>query len=342
MSALPTQLLARTAGPYYGDLDASPGSLAAAVNMVAGPTGSELILLHADHRRLRLLVNLIAQLNGHGIDHILVVGFSATTCTVLRAGGRIGCATSTHQQAAASLVDRRFVAWLQRFHLLRRLIELNAVRRPPMNVLALDTDMAVRAHPYASLHAALAHSTIKMVTTFDYKGGNALAHKPRPCRVRPSARPHLRHSHGPWIAHFCAGFANTNIGYIYIRNATAPGALHGLFVEFERRITMALQLMAAHTQPHGFITRYLWDQNLWNKVLLSDMANHSVYLADGSDGAWTGSHRKILRARRFWREGSLPTPDVLQRTPPWGETTERYLWCVRRLCPPPSIMPPLG
>ena len=283
--------LARTAGPYYGHLDASPGALATAVDVIAGNAGTELILLHADKRRLRLLVNLIAQLNEKRIYHILVLGFSSETCDALRAGGRIGCATSSHQEAASSLVDHRFVAWLQRFHLLKRLIELNAVRSRPINVLALDTDMAVRTDPYASLHAALAHSTIKMVTTFDYKGG----------------------------------FANTNIGYIYIRNASYPGALHGLFVEFERRIDLAFGMMRKSTQGRGFITRYLWDQNLWNKVLLSDMATHAVHLPDGSDAAWMAANRKILRARRYWREGSLPTPRELQRTAPWGETTERYL-----------------
>ena len=56
------------------------------------------------------------------------------------------------------------------------------------------------------------------------------------------------------------------------------------------------------------------------------MAAHSVYLPDGSDDQWTAEHRPLLRARRYWREGSLPTPETLQRRAPWGETTERFLW----------------
>lgn len=283
--------LARTAGPIYGHLD-TPGVLESVVATITAASFNqrELILLHADKRRLRLLVNLIAQLNTWKITHILVLGFSAETCDWLRAGGRIGCVTSSHQLGPSQAVGPNFVAWLQRFHLLKRLMELNA--RQPVNVLALDTDMAVRADPYATLHASFGQYA--MVTTFDYKGG----------------------------------FANTNIGYIYIRNANATGALHGLFVEFERRISLALGMQ--HTVPslqrRSFTTRFLWDQNLWNKVLLSDMAQHAVYLPDGADSAWTASHRRVLRARRYWREGLMPTPSSLQKLPPWGETTERFLW----------------
>jgi hypothetical protein len=56
------------------------------------------------------------------------------------------------------------------------------------------------------------------------------------------------------------------------------------------------------------------------------MASHAVYLPDGSDAEWTAAHRPLLRARRYWREGALPTPPYLARLPPWGESTERILW----------------
>ena len=279
--------LARTAGPYYGSIDGA--SLQTAVNIIAGPSGSEIILLHGDKRRLRLMVNLIAQLNAWRIDHILVLGFTSETCDTLRAGKRIGCATSTYRED--SDLEHKFVAWLQRFHLIKRLIAMNTPSRP-LNVLALDTDMAVRASPYGSLHTIFKPFT--MVTTFDYKGG----------------------------------FANTNIGYIYIQNASPTGALHGLFEEFERRVDHALKLRAKLTggERARHTTKFLWDQNLWNKVLLSDMASHAVYLPDGSDLTWTSEHKKILRARRYWREESLQTPSSLSKIPPWGQTTERALW----------------
>ena len=57
----------------------------------------------------------------------------------------------------------QYVAWLQKSHLLRRLIEEERV-----NVLALDTDITVHAEPYAALRAFHAFT---LVTTFDFKGG---------------------------------------------------------------------------------------------------------------------------------------------------------------------------
>ena len=108
-----------------------------------------------------------------GIYHILVLGFNAETCRRLRFNGRIGCATSTHlehgplaEHARARHLEKKFIAWLQRFHLLKRLLEME--RSPRLSVLALDTDMAIRAHPFTSLHALL--GSYSMVTTFDFKG----------------------------------------------------------------------------------------------------------------------------------------------------------------------------
>ena len=60
-------------GLYHGDLE-GPGELERAVGLVARPADtvsrgrSELVLVHADHRRLRLLVNLVAQLGKLGED----------------------------------------------------------------------------------------------------------------------------------------------------------------------------------------------------------------------------------------------------------------------------------
>eukprot|EP00966_Prymnesium_polylepis_P106313 2462444-Prymnesium_polylepis.1 len=265
-------VLASTRGAYYGDLDES-GGLSRALSTVA--VGGELILLHANARRLRLLVNLITQFNAYGIYHIMVMGFGASTCAALRAGGRIGCVTSTYMETgplselvAARRLEHRFVAWLQRFHLFRRMIE----EAPGVNILACDTDLAVRVNPYDSLHGAF--RDFKLVTTFDFKGG----------------------------------FANTNIGFMYMRNASTGGALHGLFVEFERRVAMALPLHAQGPQRYQHTTKFLWDQNLWNKVLLSDMAGHAVFLPDGSDTAWVAANRRTrLRAKFYWHDSRAPT-----------------------------------
>ena len=63
-AALPgTQGGARTLGPYYGDLE-GPGELERAVRLVSSE--GELVLLHGNEFRLRMLVNLVAELNSHG------------------------------------------------------------------------------------------------------------------------------------------------------------------------------------------------------------------------------------------------------------------------------------
>ena len=134
--------------PIFGDLQ-SPGALRQAVQSTS--RSGELVLLHADKRRLRLLVNLVAELAAWQVHHVLVLGFSSSVCTELAASGdgSLGCAHSSYlqtgrpaQQLSQSLLTARQVAWLQRFHLLRRLVEEERV-----NVLALDTDITVHAEP---------------------------------------------------------------------------------------------------------------------------------------------------------------------------------------------------
>ena len=67
--------------------------------------------------RIRLMVNLIAQLNSLSIDSILVLGFDTATCDSLKRGGRIGCVTSnylmsgaTAQHILARKLPHRFIA----------------------------------------------------------------------------------------------------------------------------------------------------------------------------------------------------------------------------------------
>lgn len=134
---------AMTRGPYYGDLEA-PGEFRRMVRTVS--VGGEIVLLHGDFHRLRMLVNLIANLNEHGIDHILLLGFNQETCTQLARRRLIGCAHSSYlwDETAAGEAGRlarrrarwtlapKYVAWIQKFHYMRRLLEAR------LNVLALD------------------------------------------------------------------------------------------------------------------------------------------------------------------------------------------------------------
>lgn len=78
-AARPT--FARTNGPFYGDLN-QKGELERAVRLVQWR--GEIILLHGDAGRFRMLVNLVANLNDLGIFHILLLGFSNSICSVLR------------------------------------------------------------------------------------------------------------------------------------------------------------------------------------------------------------------------------------------------------------------
>ena len=121
---------ARTRGPYYGDIDA-PGEFERCVRTVSHD--GEIVVLHGDAKRLRMLVNLIANLNEVGIYHILLLGFNEETCVQLAKRGRIGCAHSSYlwdlrapgesgELAAARArwtLAPRYVAWIQKFHLMQ-------------------------------------------------------------------------------------------------------------------------------------------------------------------------------------------------------------------------------
>ena len=200
-----------TRGPYYGDLE-SPGEFDRMVRTVS--VGGEIVLLHGDFHRLRMLVNLIANLNAHSIYHILLLGFNQETCTQFGRRKRIGCAHSSYlwdveaageigelaQRRASWTLAPRYVAWIQKFHYMRRLIEAK------VNILALDSDVVATASPYPHLHGAFRR--FNLVTAFDTKGG----------------------------------FANINVGIVYTQNASVGGSVHGLFVEFERRVALGLRM----------------------------------------------------------------------------------------------------
>ena len=102
-----SDLYARTNGPYYGDLHRD-GELQRAIKLVS--RGGEIVLLHGDAGRLRMLVNLVANLNELHIFHILLLGFSDSICNVLRseqrgrmAGGHSRSCFVVHARAIACL-----------------------------------------------------------------------------------------------------------------------------------------------------------------------------------------------------------------------------------------------
>ena len=340
----PPEMPSATHGPYNLD---TPGALHAAVQ--SHSHGGELILLHADRRRLRLLLNLIAELAAWESHHIFVLGFTATVCADLaQAGSAVGCGYTSYLRAgplAADVVKSgisfNYVAWLQKSHLLRRFIE----EEPGVNVLALDTDMTVHTTPGPDTGPEPNHDPDSDPdpdpdpTTTPTATPNT---SPNPNQVHAEPYAALRAFRDFTLVttfDFKGGFANANIGFIYLRNATRGGPVHRLLVEFERRIGHALVLPRAWRSP----VAWLWDQNVFNKVLLSAMAwrisGREVFLPDGSDANWTSLHRRELRARHFWREpsqpavdGTLPPPPLLTPTSalrvaaPWYPREARYLW----------------
>ena len=64
------------------------------------------------------------------------------------------------------------------------------------------------------------------------------------------------------------GFANINVGIVYTQNTSARGPVHGLFVEFERRVALGLRTPPPHQESkrEALAVRFFWDQNLFNKV----------------------------------------------------------------------------
>jgi hypothetical protein len=327
---------ALAASPYlHGDLEAD-GALARTVARVSRPADSgcapssscslqrELVLLHANHKRMRLLVNVAAQLSALGMHHTLALGFSETLCTALQKTTQpLHCAFSSYLRrgplaaAAKRLLPPKHIAWLQRFYYLRRFFELG------VRVLALDTDMAIVANPFIVLRDPSVFGRFQMVTTFDFKGG----------------------------------FANTNIGFVCLQNATLGGPVHALFLEFEARVARALR-MPAEERPNkraSFITRFVWDQNLFNKVLLSAMVGHAAYLPDGADSAWTAAHKPLLRARLYWKQPAAPIgpprwlgasepyfprkPSPVSSTP-WAPMRFNALWTTLTTVPPTGALAP--
>lgn len=143
---------AHTRGPYYGDLE-QHGELARMIRTVS--RSGEIVLLHGDSHRLRMLVNLIAELNALSIDHILLLGFNEATCVQMAVRRRIGCAHSSYLWDARASGEagelaahrekwdlaRKYVAWIQKFRYVRLLIEAR------VNVLALDSDVVISTSP---------------------------------------------------------------------------------------------------------------------------------------------------------------------------------------------------
>ena len=72
------------------------------------------------------------------------------------------------------------------------------------------------------------------------------------------------------------GFANINVGIVYTQNVSTGGPVHGLFVEFERRVALGLRTPppATESKREALSVRFFWDQNLFNKVRWNASRTH--------------------------------------------------------------------
>ena len=100
-----------------------------------------------------------------------------------------------------------------------------------INVLALDSEVVATTDPYPHLRGPFGRYAL--VTAFDTKGG----------------------------------FANINVGVMYIQNASVGGPVHGLFHEFERRVALALRM----PPPKDAGRRaYMAPRLFWDQVIATD------------------------------------------------------------------------
>ncbi|KAL3926504.1 MAG: hypothetical protein SGPRY_003264 [Prymnesium sp.] len=224
---------------FYGDLEGR-GEVARAISLSA--RGGQMVLLHGNLARAKLLLNLVAQLREHAIEHVLMLSFVERPghpgiCELLERRGTIGSSWLTttgplHLRTSAQKrrLSLAYLSWLQRFRYLRLFLER------AVDVLALDSDVSLLTNPYPMLNFGEL-KLASLITTFDYKGG----------------------------------FANTNIGFMYFRNCSLLGPVRALLLDFEQRIAgaMALPPSVKWEARSRHASQFLWDQNVWNKALLS-------------------------------------------------------------------------
>ena len=209
----------------YRDVEATSDAHLFERIAAARSVNNELLMLTSDKQQLPLTLNLVAQLDGLGIGHHLVLGRDSSTCHAVRRRGRVACFWSTYlmgnpQGGAAgsgagaapsspSPSGRRKkvppveLLWLQRHHYVGRAIGAG------LNVLLLDSDVAVSRSPYPYLKSPPLNRFHAVVL-----GDSTGAAKP------------LHLNGGVW----------------YLQNCSRDGPLRELFRRFDEHALRAVQL----------------------------------------------------------------------------------------------------
>jgi hypothetical protein len=235
--------------PAAGDLSNS-SSLAAALAVRASDEG-EFIFMLTDAHHMRLALNLLLNLDELGLHHHMVIASSAKVCDALLArarhtavGGSLGCGYSSFLHPgwspridagleAYGIDDSHpYLLWWQRFFILSNAIGLG------YRVLALDTDISLRADPYPLLRGPLGHHSL--VTGLDNDRDRS-----------------------PFV------FPNTNVGFVYARGPPKSAA-HWVLAETRRRFERLLRgeifplpSVRGMSQQQGVV----WEQDTVRDVL---------------------------------------------------------------------------
>lgn len=155
--------------PDAGDL-ASPGALARALSIRATDDHEIIFIIVAEHK-VRLVLNLILNLDQLRLHHHLVVAPSSAACSELSARAQrlnlsVGCGQSSFlRRGVSSQIDAGLAAydigdshvyhtWWQRWFLLSEAVGQG------YRALSLEVDVSLRADPYPLLRGALGHHSL--------------------------------------------------------------------------------------------------------------------------------------------------------------------------------------
>ena len=158
---------------YAGDLETSfPSAVAARATAAAGPSARrEVILFVLDSRHVQWAHNLMLNLDDLGLGgRALGIGSSREACMALLnrvAPGTLSCGRSSFlrresgNHTLVGALDKWRIREFHVYHLWwQRWRYLGWAVRLGYNALSLDTDISIRANPYALFHGALSHRQV--------------------------------------------------------------------------------------------------------------------------------------------------------------------------------------
>lgn len=292
---------------YVGDLESAfPAAIAAraTASSVATPR-REIILFVLDARHAHWAHNLLLNLDELGLgSRALGIGSSQEACAALLhrvTPGTLSCGKSTFlRRESGNLTLTRalkkwrigdghvYHLWWQRWRYLSWAVRLG------YNAMSLDTDISLRADPYALFHGTLSHRQL-FVGLDSEVGGDQ--------------RPGL--------------FPMINVGLVYCQRCAPDGAANVVLSEVVRRVHAFLDgpLLWKTKSRHTMIAeRVLWEQDLFKDALLHvafDLPPHESRHARANANPPPEGFARDPRAReRTWRLENV-TLDAATPPQPW-------------------------